>query len=351
MKKVEAYVRVNRLEEVKLALEEIGVGGLSAENVRGYGRQQGRPDTYRGSPYALNLLPKVRIETVVRDEEVEPAIDAIVRVCGTGELGDGKIFVSEILIEMGRVGLDDDVREHVPPFPDKGAAITVRQVLSHTSGIRHYQDGKEDGGRFARSVDALRVWRDDPLLFAPGERFSYSTHAYTLLGAIVERHAATTYSGALERFVRKPAGTRTPSVENRLNDRSRRSALFLKRGETFVTAKPDDLSWKTSGGGLEGTAPDLCRVGDALLAGRIVSLESFLRMTTPAAPRSGPTTYGLGLNTGPGYVGHGGAQLGARSFWRIHPRQGVVVTVMSNLEAQPIERLGEEIGKIWTGTP
>lgn len=97
MKKVEAFVRVNRLEEVKLALEEIGIAGLSVENVRGYGRQQGRTDTYRGSTYALNLLPKVRIETIVKDEEVEPAIEAIVRVCGTGELGDGKIFVSDIL--------------------------------------------------------------------------------------------------------------------------------------------------------------------------------------------------------------------------------------------------------------
>ncbi len=97
MKKIEAFVRPNRLEDVKLALEEAGCLGLSTEPVRGYGRQQGRTDTYRGSTYALNLLPKVRIEAVVRDEDLEGAIEAIVSACRSGELGDGKIFVSEVL--------------------------------------------------------------------------------------------------------------------------------------------------------------------------------------------------------------------------------------------------------------
>ena len=97
MKRIEAFVRVNRLEAVKDALEAAGVRGLSCEGVRGYGRQMGRTDLYRGSTYAVNLLPKMRIEVVVRDEDVESAVDAIVEAARTGEVGDGKIFVTEVL--------------------------------------------------------------------------------------------------------------------------------------------------------------------------------------------------------------------------------------------------------------
>jgi nitrogen regulatory protein P-II 1 len=97
MKRIEAFVRVNRLEAVKDALEAAGVRGLSCEGVRGYGRQMGRTDLYRGSTYAVNLLPKMRIEVVVRDEDLEPALDAIIEAARTGEVGDGKIFVTEVL--------------------------------------------------------------------------------------------------------------------------------------------------------------------------------------------------------------------------------------------------------------
>src|SRR4051812_38918174 len=97
MKKIEAYIRVNKLDEVKQALESAGIGGMSVEQVRGYGRQFGRTDKYRGSTYAVNLLPKAKLEVVVKDEELEYAINIIVETTQTGEIGDGKIFVSEVL--------------------------------------------------------------------------------------------------------------------------------------------------------------------------------------------------------------------------------------------------------------
>jgi len=96
VKRIEAYVRVSALEDVKHALEEAGVPGISCEQVRGYGRQQGRTDKYRGSTYALNLIPKMKIEVVVKDSDLEAALEAIVGAARTGEIGDGKIFVSEV---------------------------------------------------------------------------------------------------------------------------------------------------------------------------------------------------------------------------------------------------------------
>ena len=102
MKRIECIVRVNKLEAVKLALEQIGIRGLTCEQVRGYGRQMGRTDKYRGSTYALNLLPKMKIEIVVKDGELESAIETIVATAQTGEVGDGKLFVSEV-IEVVRI--------------------------------------------------------------------------------------------------------------------------------------------------------------------------------------------------------------------------------------------------------
>ncbi|MCH7944649.1 MAG: P-II family nitrogen regulator [Armatimonadetes bacterium] len=96
MKRIEAFIRVNKLEDVKRALEEVGVLGMSVEQVRGYGRQQGQHDQFRGSTYALNLIPKVKIELVVTDDHVEESITVIVQAAQTGELGDGKIFVSDV---------------------------------------------------------------------------------------------------------------------------------------------------------------------------------------------------------------------------------------------------------------
>lgn len=97
MKRIEAYIRVNKLEDVKQALEDAGIYGLSCGQVRGYGRQLGRTDKYRGSTYAVNLLPKLHLEVFLRDDQVDDAIDALLRSCQTGEIGDGKIFVSDVL--------------------------------------------------------------------------------------------------------------------------------------------------------------------------------------------------------------------------------------------------------------
>ncbi|MCX7800741.1 MAG: P-II family nitrogen regulator [Fimbriimonadales bacterium] len=97
MKRIEAFVRLGKLEDIKQALEQAGIYGLSCEQVRGYGRQFGRTDKYRGSTYAVNLLPKMRIEVVVKDEDLEDAIGAIIAATQTGEIGDGKIFVSDVI--------------------------------------------------------------------------------------------------------------------------------------------------------------------------------------------------------------------------------------------------------------
>jgi len=93
MKKIEAYIRPFKLDDVKSALMELGVKGMSVAEVKGFGRQKGHTELYRGSEYHVDFLPKSKIEVVVSDEQVEPVVDAIVRVASTGQVGDGKIFI------------------------------------------------------------------------------------------------------------------------------------------------------------------------------------------------------------------------------------------------------------------
>ena len=96
MKKIEAIVKPFKLEEVKDALAEVGVVGMSVSEVKGFGRQKGHTEIYRGSEYTVDFLPKVKIETVVSDNQVDEAIAAITKSANTGKIGDGKIFVMPI---------------------------------------------------------------------------------------------------------------------------------------------------------------------------------------------------------------------------------------------------------------
>jgi len=96
MVKVEAIIRPNRFETVKAALIQIGVEGMTVSEVRGFGRTGGKREVYRGSSYAVDFVPKVRIQIVADEEMVHPIIDAIVASARTGEIGDGKIFVSPV---------------------------------------------------------------------------------------------------------------------------------------------------------------------------------------------------------------------------------------------------------------
>lgn len=96
MKKIEAIIRPFKLDEVKEALLEEGIRGMTITEVRGYGRQKGHKETYRGSEYQIEFVPKIKIEVVVNDENSETVIQAILRTAKTGQVGDGKIFVSDI---------------------------------------------------------------------------------------------------------------------------------------------------------------------------------------------------------------------------------------------------------------
>jgi nitrogen regulatory protein P-II 1 len=110
MKKIEAIIKPFKLDEVKEALQEVGLQGITVTEAKGFGRQKGHTELYRGAEYVVDFLPKVKIEIVLGDDLVDKAVDAIRRAAQTGRIGDGKIFVSSIeeaiRIRTGESGLD-----------------------------------------------------------------------------------------------------------------------------------------------------------------------------------------------------------------------------------------------------
>jgi nitrogen regulatory protein PII len=106
MKKIEAIIKPFKLEEVKDALSELGIHGMTVSEVKGFGRQKGHTEIYRGSEYTVDFLPKIKIETVLPDSQVVEAVQAIIKAAKTGKIGDGKIFVSTIT-EAYRIRTDE----------------------------------------------------------------------------------------------------------------------------------------------------------------------------------------------------------------------------------------------------
>lgn len=110
MKKIQAIIRHYKLEEVKNAISEIGISGMTVSEVRGFGRQRGHKETYRGNEYIVDFLPKVKLEIVVKDDLVPQVIETITQIARTGQIGDGKIFITDldevIRIRTGETGAE-----------------------------------------------------------------------------------------------------------------------------------------------------------------------------------------------------------------------------------------------------
>jgi len=175
------------------------------------------------------------------------------------------------LVESGRVRLDDDVRTYVPAFPDKGTRITIRNLLTHTSGIRHYRETDFPGTPDNENVEPIPDWEgglklfaSDPLLFRPGNFFFYSSYAVNLLQGVVEKASGQSFERYLRDHVWGPAGMTRSGFDIPGKD-------FPGRAHSYriVDGKPvpywfNDLRYKFASGGMIGSAEDLAKLGAAM---------------------------------------------------------------------------------------
>jgi CubicO group peptidase (beta-lactamase class C family) len=196
------------------------------------------------------------------------------------------------LVEQGKVKLDAEIQTYAPWFPRKERPITVRHLLTHTSGIRHYKDNELSAENinlfrhYAQFEESTRFWRDDPLVFPPGTKWLYSSYGSNLMQAIVESASGQPFETYLLENVWRPAGMLNTQLDVTPRVVLRRGKGYRRNPKTgaLENAVNEDVSYKYAGGGMLSTDEDLCRFGHALNTGVLLKPQTLAEVYRPQLP-------------------------------------------------------------------
>ncbi len=266
------------------------------------------------------------------------------------------------LVEQGKIDLDAPAEQYLPTFPKKQWSFTVRQLLGHQSGVRHYQGLEEEyriGSRRYKDLnEAITIFSNDSLRHRPGERYSYTTFGYSLLGVIIETASGMTFEEYIRTNICAPAGMTSTYM-----DRSTDIISYRTRGYAFDSlgrlrnAVAIDPNYKFPGGGIVSTAEDMVRFASAVMSGLLIRPETFAMMTVMGTLADGTTTgYGLGWSLGtasaPDAVLHKGMQQGTTTVLLLLPEAKCAAVILTNREqtGRIIETAAEIARMALTGT-
>lgn len=251
------------------------------------------------------------------------------------------------LVERGQLDLDADIRRYCPAFPAKPWPITVRQLLSHQSGIRHYggpRDHQEQTStvHYATVVDALAPFKDDPLLFQPGTRYGYSTYGYDVLGCVIEGAAGVRFLDVMAQHVWRAAAMDATRDDDPAAIIPNRAAGYVLVDGVVRNAAPVDMSNRLPAGGYITTVDDLARFEAGLMDGTLVRADSLRQMLAPSHTADGKVVpYGMGWATelepwhGDTWVFHGGSSPGVSGMVALMPKHRFGVALLANVEDLP----------------
>jgi serine beta-lactamase-like protein LACTB, mitochondrial len=246
------------------------------------------------------------------------------------------------LVEQGKIDLEAPIQRYVPSFPEKPWPVTVRQVMGHTAGIRHYRGVEMNSAEhYTDLLTPMKTFAGDPLLFEPDTQYSYSTYGYTLLGAAVEQASGMKLMDYFREKIFRPAGMTHIRDDSSLEMIPRRVHGYQLVDGRLLNCILSDTSNKIPGGGLISTSEDLVKFILALDRGVLLKKETFARMMQPGKLKDGKlTSYGLGLQLERlgevTAIGHTGGQRGAQTNLVLVPGKGIAVGLMLNLEATPV---------------
>ena len=252
------------------------------------------------------------------------------------------------LVEEGRVTLDAPIQEWCPAFPRKPWPITLRHLLSHLSGIRHYggpRDAEEQSSttHYETVTAALAPFRDDSLRFEPGTDYLYSTYGYDVAGCVIEGAAGAPFMDVIRRTVFAPAGMNDARDDDPSIVIPHRAAGYVRRDGRLLNATHVDMSNRLPAGGYIASAREMAAFAAAFVAGRLVTPATRDSMLRPARLRDGATVnYGIGwgieeddAGRSTGRYFHGGSSPGASGMMIVIPGDRVAVVFMTNLESAP----------------
>lgn len=279
------------------------------------------------------------------------------------------------LYEQGKLDWDADVRTYVPFFPKKPWPITTRQLVGHVSGIRHYKPEGVDREFFIREEytsirDGLKIWQDDPLLFEPGTKYSYSSYAYNLAGVVIEEITGQDYISYMTQNVFEPLGMRDteayrwydimpgrarlyerPSMGTPGNYKVGFAGAAHKNHDKLINAPFADPSYKVAAGAWLTTCDDLVRFASGLLQPGFLKAETLSMIFTSMKTKAGEETgYGMGWRIGKDSSGrrtysHGGGALGHTASLLVYPDEKIVVAVMVNITSASLDQVTQSIAQ------
>ncbi len=245
------------------------------------------------------------------------------------------------MVEQDKLDLDVPIQTYIPDYPKHGKTnITIRHLLSHTSGISGYKNAKESNTtiEYASLNDALGLFKDRELLFEPGTKYSYTTYGYTVLGAILEQVAGQTFEAYMQENIFSKAGMNNTGVAKFGVVLENQSKLFHRKNGTGKAklAKENNLSNRIPGGGFYTTLTDMLKFGNAVINNLFVKKETLDLMRQHHSLEKENNAYGFGwflYNPKPNegaIIGHSGGQTGCSSFLFIVPEKKAVSIILAN---------------------
>jgi serine beta-lactamase-like protein LACTB, mitochondrial len=285
------------------------------------------------------------------ENDVPATAETVYRLASISKMLTGVAVMQ--LVEQSKIDLAAPIQKYVPNFPEKQAPITCELLLKHQSGIRHYKgDEVRSAVAYRRIGDALKVFQDEPLLFSPGTKMSYTTYGFNLLGTAIEGASGTDYVSYVQEHVCKPAGMTSIQPDRQEKIIPHRAAGYRRMGTAAVSVLVNDfavdVSNKIPGGGWCSTAGDLARFAIALADARLVSRETLEKMWTRQSTSDGKQTEsGLGCFVsdykGQRRISHSGGQPKVSTFLILAPDQKMAVALMCNLRDTGLQPLAGEL--------
>ena len=266
-----------------------------------------------------------------------------------------------LLIEHGRVHLDHDIQEYLPSFPKKAWPVTLRQLMGHTAGIRHYKDtewGDKPSTHCDRADQGLTTFASEPLLFAPDTKYQYSTYGWVVVSAAIEHVTEVAFADYMRTNVFEPLGmsaTTTDAPRDAMRDRA--TPYFRNNfGREETTAA--DYSCFAGGGAVLSTPSDLVRFGTAMMTGSLLKPDTVQKLQTRQMLASGKETdYGLGWTletidlggTSTRIAGHASRTIeGASVSFLTFPDRGLVVAVTANMSFADLRSIALAVAHLFS---
>ncbi len=257
------------------------------------------------------------------------------------------------LAEDGKLSLDDPLGKFLPDWPAAGRAVTVRQLLNHTSGIKDYTGVPRWLRLMALPLphdSMFALFRDEPMDFVPGAEWRYDNSGYYLLGVIIEKVSGQKYAEYLDHRLFGPLGLKATRYCTSRSIVPGRTPGYNAGPDGFTNAAPINVDQAFAAGALCSTASDLLAWTRALEAGRAVKPDSYRLMTTPLPlPGGQPQTYGFGLGVGnlSGHriISHNGGINGFNAYLASYPDDSLIVAVLVNVEAGEADKMGLKVSR------